>query len=145
MKSHLIFSSIFLIMLSFESFISDRKVKYLKVKIESSMKMPTMVAITGILLVSGLVAGLPVIQLSHAQYGGGAQVGGSTLEEQLTLAKEKVSNAEQQGAYGSGTPMLGQNVDQTAVFLGVMVAIFGGVAAAFFAMGRSKKAVGTSS
>ena len=131
-------------MLSFESFICDRKVKYLKVKIQSSMKMPTMVAITGILLVSGLVAGLPVIQLSHAQYGGGAQVGGSTLEEQLTLAKEKVSNAQQQGAYGSGTPMLGQSINSTALFLIAMVVIFGGVAAAFFVMGRSKKAVGTS-
>jgi len=108
------------------------------------MKMPTMVAITGILLVSGLVAGLPVIQLSHAQYGGGAQVGGSTLEEQLTLAKEKVSNAQQQGAYGSGTPMLGQSINSTALFLIAMVVIFGGVAAAFFVMGRSKKAVGTS-
>ena len=29
--------------------------------------------------------------------------GGVTLEEQLKLAKEKISNAKQQGAYGSGT------------------------------------------
>ena len=46
---------------------------------------------------------------ANAQYGGGAQVGGggSSLEEQLNLAKEKVANANQTGAYGSGTPMLG--------------------------------------
>jgi hypothetical protein len=107
------------------------------------MKMPTMVSIAAVMLAIGFAAGLPVIQLAHAQYTGGGQVGGSgsSLEEQLNLAKEKVSNAEQQGAYGSGTPMLGQNIDQTALFLGVMVAIFGGVAAAFFIMGRSKKKV----
>ena len=38
--------------------------------------------------------------------------------------------------------MLGVNIDQTALFVGVLVAIFGGVAAAFFAMSRSKKSVG---
>jgi hypothetical protein len=110
------------------------------------MKMPTMVSIAAVMLAIGFAAGLPVIQLAHAQYTGGGQVGGggSSLEEQLNLAKEKVSNAEQQGAYGSGTPMLGQNIDQTALFLGVMVAIFGGVAAAFFIMGRSKKKVDAS-
>ena len=40
--------------------------------------------------------------------------------------------------------MLGVNIDQTAIFVGVLVAIFGGVAAAFFAMSRSKKKVTTS-
>jgi rRNA processing protein Gar1 len=41
--------------------------------------------------------------------------------------------------------MLGVNIDQTAIFIGVIVAIFGGVAAAFFAMSRSKRSVGATS
>ena len=50
------------------------------------------------------------------------------IEEQLQLSKEKVTSAKSAGAYGSGTPMLGVNIDQTAILVGVIVAIFGGVA-----------------
>ena len=60
------------------------------------------------------------------------------VEEELKLAQEKVSNAGQQGAYGSGTSMLSADTSQTAIFIVVLVAIFGGVAAAFFAMSRSR-------
>ncbi len=83
--------------------------------------------------------GLPVFKLVNAQYGGGTT--GGNIEEQLKLAKEKVANARSAGAYGSGTPMLGVNIDQTAIFVGALVAIFGGIAGAFFAMSRSKKSV----
>jgi hypothetical protein len=104
------------------------------------MNKPIIVAMVAISVVIGTV-GLPFFKLADAQYGGGT---GQNIEEQLQLAREKVSNAQQQGAYGSGTPMLGVNIDQTAIFVGVLVAIFGGVAAAFFAMSRSKKKVTTS-
>ena len=64
--------------------------------------------------------------------------GSSNLEEELKLAQEKVSNAGQEGAYGSGTSMLSADSSQTVIFIVVLVAIFGGVAAAFFAMSRSR-------
>jgi hypothetical protein len=106
------------------------------------MNKPIIVAIVAVSIVMGSSIGLPVFQSAYAQYTTGQTSGG--IEEQLTLAREKVSNAQQQGAYGSGTAMLGVNIDQTAIFVGVLVAIFGGVAAAFFAMSRSKKSVTTS-
>ena len=99
-------------------------------------------AIVVVSVVMGSSVGLAALQLAEAQYTAGQSSG--SIEEQLNLAREKVSTAQQQGAYGSGTPMLGVNIDQTAIFVGVLVAIFGGVAAAFFAMSRSKKSVTTS-
>lgn len=107
-----------------------------------SMNKPIIMAIVTLSIVMGSSVGLTVFQLAEAQYEAGQTAG--SIEEQLTLAREKVSNAQQSGAYGSGTPMLGVNIDQTAIFVGVLVAIFGGVAAAFFAMSRSKKSVTTS-
>ena len=62
----------------------------------------------------------------------------SNLEEELKLAQENVSNAGQEGAYGSGTSMLGADISQTVIFIIILVAIFGGVAGAFFAMSRSR-------
>ena len=58
---------------------------------------------------------------------GSGQPGGVTLEEQLTLAKEKISNAQQQGAYGSGTAMFGTNLDNTVLMIIVITVIIGGV------------------
>ena len=80
-------------------------------------------------------------QLALAQYtgGGGGTTGGSTLEEQLKLAQEKLQVAGQEGAYGSGTSMVTADTNQTAIFIGILVAIFGGVAAAFFIMSRSRQ------
>jgi hypothetical protein len=92
-------------------------------------------------LVMGSILLLPVLNIAYAQYSG--QPGSATLEEQLTLAKEKISNAQQQGAYGSGTAMLGTNLDNTVIMIVIMTVIIGGVAGAFFAAGgrRSKKAM----
>ena len=73
------------------------------------------------------------LQSAVAQY-----TGSSNLEEELELAKAKVSNANQSGAYGSGTSMVSGDTSQTAIFIVILVAIFGGVAAAFFAMSRSR-------
>ena len=81
------------------------------------------------------------LQSAVAQYtgGGGGSTGGSTLEEELKLAQEKLQLAGQEGAYGSGTSMVTGDTNQTAIFIGILVAIFGGVAAAFFIMSRSRQ------
>src|SRR6185503_11705449 len=86
-------------------------------------------------LVMGSILLLPVLNIAYAQYGGSGAPGGVTLEEQLNLAKEKISNAQQQGAYGSGTAMFGTNLDSTVLMIIAIVVIIGGVSAAFFAAG----------
>ncbi|HKU83670.1 MAG TPA: zinc ribbon domain-containing protein [Candidatus Nitrosocosmicus sp.] len=90
-------------------------------------------------LVMGSILLLPVLNIAYAQYGGSGAPGGVTLEEQLTLAKEKISNAQQQGAYGSGTAMFGTNLDSTVLMIIAIVVIIGGVSAAFFAAGGVSK------
>ena len=94
-------------------------------------------------LVMGSILLLPVLNIAYAQYGGSGAPGGVTLEEQLTLAKEKISNAQQQGAYGSGTAMFGTNLDNTVLMIILITVIIGGVSAAFFAAsgvsGKKKK------
>jgi hypothetical protein len=101
------------------------------------MDKPSLMATTALVILMASAFALPVIQIAKAQYTGG---GGSTpggIEEQLKLAKAKITNAKQTGAYGSGTPMLGTNINETTIFIAVLVAIFGGVAAAFFIRSRS--------
>ena len=78
---------------------------------------------------------LQSIQMAKAQYGG--STGSGSIEEQLKLAKAKITNSHAVGAYGSGVPMLGTNINETTIFIGILVAIFGGVAAAFFIKSRS--------
>src|SRR4029079_5308340 len=106
------------------------------------MNKPVVMALVAVTVVMGTLIALPVFKIVNAQYGGGT---GQNIEEQLQLAKEKVANAKAQGAYGSVAPSVEVNIDETAILLGVLVAIFGGVAAAFFAMSRSKKSVGATS
>lgn len=84
-------------------------------------------------LVMGSILLLPVLNIAYAQYSG--QPGSATLEEQLTLAKEKLTNAQQQGAYGSGTAMFGTNLDNTVLMIIIITVIIGGVAGAFFIAG----------
>ena len=90
-------------------------------------------------LVMGSILLLPVLNTAYAQYSGSGAPGGATLEQQLTLAKEKVSNAQQQGAYGSGTAMFGTSLDSTVLMIIVITVIIGGVSAAFFAAGSVSK------
>jgi len=59
------------------------------------------------------------------------------------LAKKRLVAAQQNPSTGSGTPMLSTETGQMAVFIGVLGAIFGGVAAAFFIKGRGSKPVTT--
>ena len=89
-------------------------------------------------LVLGAIVVLPALNIAFAQYVGGP-TGGVTLEEQLKLAKEKIANAKQVGAYGSGTAMFGTNIDNTVIMIIIIAVVIGGVAAAFFAAGVAGK------
>jgi zinc-ribbon domain len=98
-------------------------------------KAYSMVAAFSLVMSSILL--LPVLNIAYAQYSG--QPGSATLEEQLKLATEKINNAQQAGAYGSGTAMFGTNLDNTVLMIIIITVIIGGVAAAFFAAGGSSK------
>lgn len=100
--------------------------------------------LTAFSLVLGTFMVLPSLHVAFAQYSTPEGSGGATIEEQLELAKEKISNAQQQGAYGSGTAMLGTNLDNTVIMIVIMTVIIGGVAGAFFVAGgkgKGKKAM----
>jgi hypothetical protein len=89
---------------------------------------------------------LPGIQIANAQYTTDTGSTPGSVEEQLKLARERTSLAEQQGAYGSGTSMVAGNIDNTVLFIIALVVIFGGVAAAFFIKSRgARRAVTTQS
>ena len=103
------------------------------------MNSVTVVTVAAILIAMGPLA-LTLYQTASAQYVSGPG-GALSVEEQLKLAKEKVSNAQQAGAYGSGTPFFGKNISEAAIYTAAIVAIFGAVAAAFFVMSRGKKPV----
>ncbi|VFJ13223.1 zinc ribbon domain-containing protein [Candidatus Nitrosocosmicus franklandus] len=94
-------------------------------------------------LVMGSILLLPGFNIAFAQYGSQGDVGTATLEEQLQLAREKISNAQSAGAYGSGTAMFGTNLDNTVLMIIIIAVVMGGISAAFFAAGRtgSKRAV----
>ncbi|HEY7571367.1 MAG TPA: hypothetical protein VH796_08360 [Nitrososphaeraceae archaeon] len=104
----------------------------------STTQLSHKMMITAIALVSTLLLvsfALPAIQIVKAQYvsSGGPS---ASLEEQLKLAREKVQNAKQAGAYGSGTPMLGVNLNETEIYIIAIVIIFGAISAGFFYMGQ---------
>jgi hypothetical protein len=98
--------------------------------------------------------------VAYAQYGGTGGSTGTASPEQLQeceqlgipvancsdvtiLAKKRLTAAQENPATGSGTPMLSTTSGQLIVFVGVLGAIFGGVAAAFFLRGRGAKPVKT--
>ena len=102
--------------------------------------MPNTMAVSTIVILAGSSLILPsILQFASAQYGGAGETTPGTIEEQLELAKEKISNARQAGAYGSGTAMLGTNISETVIFIGILVAIFGAVAGMFFYRSRTAK------
>src|SRR5689334_5765052 len=98
------------------------------------MNKPTIMATATIVILAASALALQSIQMAKAQYGGAT---GGNIEEQLKLAKAKITNSHAAGAYGSGVPMLGTNINETEIFIGVLVVVFGGVAAAFFIRSRS--------
>ena len=104
------------------------------------MEKPNMVAISTIVILAGSSFILPsLLQVVSAQYGGAGDTSPRSIEEQLELAKEKITNAKSAGAYGSGTAMLGSNISETVLFIGILVAIFGAVAGMFFYRSRTAK------
>jgi len=103
------------------------------------MNRPILVAMSTVAVLMASAFVLPAVQIVNAQYVGGGGTTGGNIEEQLKLAREKIQNAKQAGAYGSGTPMLGTNISETVIFIAIIVVIFGSVAAAFFIKGRSAK------
>lgn len=109
-------------------------------KYKFRMNSLIVVTIATILVAMGPLA-LTLYQTASAQYTTGQDTGALSVEEQLRLAKEKVSNAQQAGAYGSGTAFFGKNIGDAAIYTGAIVAIFGAVAAAFIVMSRHKKSV----
>ena len=124
-----------------------------KVKMNSPIRISLLVmAVTTI----GLISASTQKHFAVAQYGGGGAQGGAATEEQLQrceelgidrgqcndvniLAKERIIYTEANPGQGSGTPMLSTETGQMAVFIGVLGAIFGGVAAMFFFKGRGSK------
>ena len=102
--------------------------------------MPNTMAVSTIVILAGSSLILPsILQYASPQYSGGGDTTPGTLEEQVDLAKEKITNARQAGAYGSGTAMLGTNISETVIFIGILVAIFGAVAGMFFYRSRTAK------
>ena len=104
------------------------------------MKKPNTMAMSTIVILAGSSLILPsILQFASAQYTGAPSTTPGTIEEQLKLAKEKITNARQVGAYGSGTAMLGGNISETLIFIIILVVIFGGVAGAFFWRSRTAR------
>ncbi len=98
------------------------------------MNKPISLATVTLALLMSVAFVFPALETAYGQYVSEAP---SSIEEELNLAKEKVSNAKSQGAYGSGTSMLGANISETVIMIIVLTAIFGGVAAVFFVKGRA--------
>ena len=104
-------------------------------------------------IAAGLLAVLTAQQQSYAQYGDGIPVGSvgisqDTLEKCIALDIDRTQCTEsnvllkERGNLvggGSGTSFIAQEAGQMVTIIGVLGAIFGGVAAAFFLMGKGKQ------
>ncbi|MFY9794619.1 MAG: hypothetical protein WAK17_20520 [Candidatus Nitrosopolaris sp.] len=105
------------------------------------MNKPILMATVALVTLMGSAFALPAFQMVNAQgYGGGGSLQGGGIEQQLKLAREKVSAVQGAASIGlgnSGTPMLGTNINSTLLFIIAMVVIFGGVSVAFFIRARS--------
>ena len=117
------------------------------------MNKPALMAV-GMTAALFVAVGAVSVPQAYAQYFGGDSA--ALTQEQLDkceqygivpctqngiLAKERLIAAQGNPSTGSGTPMLSTETGQMAVFIGVLGAIFGGVAAAFFIKGRGAKPV----
>lgn len=95
-------------------------------------------------------------QQSYAQYGVSGNPTAGATEEQLaecddygipreecnehTLLAARKKQVIEENREGSGTPMISIDGSETWLYVGVLGAVFGGVAAAFFVRGRSAQA-----
>jgi len=108
------------------------------------------------LFVMAIAAGILAVtsvQQAYAQYGDSvARVAPGTLQkcEQLNIPRTQCNEYTVLQAKrieiaktgdGSGTSMLATETGQMVVFIGVLGAIFGGVAGAFYAMGRKARQI----
>lgn len=89
-----------------------------------------------------LVMIIPLLsQAAFAQYlgnlGPDGETGANTLEETLVKARDRVLIAQQDDAYGSGTPYFAADGVFGATIL--TAGVFGGISAAFFIRGRKGK------
>ena len=119
------------------------------------MNKPTLVAM-GLMATLFTAVGLGYTPSAFAQYFGGdsnpltkemidkcAQYNINPCTQNNLLAKDRLLGAQANPSTGSGTPMLSTSTGQMAIFIGVLGAIFGGVAAAFFIKGRGAKPIST--
>ena len=94
---------------------------------------------TKTILITGAMLSILILpsvsDLAYAQYLPPA--GTTGLEDLLELSKERVRIAEENPGTGSGTPMFA--LDGVIGALALSTGVFGGVAAAFFVMGRKGK------
>ena len=104
-------------------------------------------------IAAGLIAVLSAQQQSYAQYGDGIPVGSvgiseDTLQKCQALGIERTQCTESNvllkergnlAGGGSGTGFIAKEAGQMITIIGVLGAIFGGVAAAFFLMGKGKQ------
>ncbi len=118
------------------------------------MNKPIIVAMAVLaVFFSATAVSVPVLPAAYAQYGvEGSPVAGATEEqiaecdqygipraectENAILAKRRLIYAQENPSTGSGTSMLSTDAGSTWLYIGVLAAIFGGVAAAFFFRGR---------
>ncbi len=93
----------------------------------------------GALLASIFIVGsvAPVFAQYMGNVGSGGETGVRTLEEQLKLARDKVTAAADNPATGSGTPYLA--ADGVVGASAVAGAVFGGIAIAFVVKARGGK------
>ena len=110
------------------------------------MNKPILMAAVALVALIGSAFAVPAFQIANAQYGGGGGFSNPSggIEQQLKLAREKVSSSQQSGAYGSGTPMLGTSINSTLLFIIILAVIFGAISAAFFIRSRSPTKEATS-
>ena len=119
------------------------------------MNKPTFMVI-GMMAALFTAVGMGSTPQAFAQYFGGdsapltqdqldkcAQYGINPCTQNGILAKERLTAAQQNPSTGSGTSMLSSETGTTAAFIGILGAIFGGVAAMFFFKGRGAKPVTT--
>jgi hypothetical protein len=119
-----------------------------------NMNKPIIAALAALAVLSSTMS------VAYAQYGGTGGTTGSASPEQLReceqlgvlrencsdvtiLAKKRLTAAQENPATGSGTAMLSTESGSLVVFIGVLAAIFGGVAAMFFFKGRGARPVKT--
>jgi hypothetical protein len=124
------------------------------------MNKPIIAALAALAVLTSTMTVASTMSVAYAQYGGTGGSTGTASPEQLReceqlgvlrencsdvtiLAKKRLTAAQENPATGSGTPMLSTGSGQMVVFIGVLAAVFGGVAAMFFIKGRGARPVKT--